>query len=117
MTIKRAGMACGIALLLGCAVFGQRKDSNDDTATRSLQGVVSAANHPVAKAVVQLKDMKSLQIRSFITDSDGSYHFAGLSSNVEYEVKAEHDGAFSSKKTLDVFNTQKTVTIHLKLNK
>ena len=118
MKIKPARMVCAIALLVCCAIFGQRNDSNDDTSTRSVQGIVTdAPGHPVAKAVVQLKDTKSLQIRSFITDSDGSFHFAGLSPNVEYELKAEHDGASSPKKTLDVFNTQKTVTINLKLNK
>ena len=118
MKIKPAAAACVVALLVCCAAFGQRNDSNDDSNTRSLQGIVTDASaHTVAKAVVQLKDTKSLQIRSFITDSDGSYHFAGLSPNVEYEIKAEHDGASSPKKTLDVFNTQKTVTINLKLNK
>ena len=43
-------------------------------------------------AVVQLKDTKSLQIRSFYTQKDGSYHFAGLSTNIDYELRAEHDG-------------------------
>lgn len=118
MRIQPAGMACAIALLVCCAAFSQRNDSNDDTSTRSVQGIVTdASSHPVAKAVVQLKDTKSLQIRSFIADSDGSYHFAGLSANVDYELKAEYDGASSPKKTLDVFNTRKTVTINLKLNK
>jgi hypothetical protein len=118
MRIKPAGMACAITLLLCCAVFGQRNDSNDDISARSVQGIVTdASGHPVAKAVVQLKDTKTLQIRSFITDSDGSYHFAGLSPDVEYELKAEYNGASSPKKTLGVFNTQKTAIINLKLNK
>src|ERR1700730_7756489 len=116
MRNKPAGMVCGITLLVCCALFGQRNDSNDSS-TRSVQGIVTdASGNPTAKAVVQLKDTKSLQIRSFITDSDGSYHFAGLSPNVEYELKAEYDGASSPKKTLDVFNTQETVTSNLKLN-
>jgi len=118
MRIKPAATACVVALLVCCAVFGQRNDSNDDTSARSVQGIVTdASGHPAAKAVVQLKDTKTLQIRSFITDSDGSYHFAGLSPDVEYELKAGHEGASSPKKTLGVFNTQKTATINLKLNK
>ena len=40
--------------------------------------VTDAANQPVAGAVVQLKNTKTLQIRSFITQDDGNYHFAGL---------------------------------------
>ena len=69
----------------------------------------------MADAVVQLKDTKSLQIRSYRTGADGSYHFAGLSTNVEYEVEARHDATVSGKKTLTVFNTQKVVTVNLRL--
>jgi protocatechuate 3,4-dioxygenase beta subunit len=96
----------------------QDKRSGDDASTRSVQGVVTdASGKPVEKAVVQLKDTKTLQIRSFITGPDGSYHFAGLSPNVEYELKAEYQGATSDRKTLSVFNTKKAATIDLKLKK
>jgi hypothetical protein len=67
--------------------------------------------------VVQLKNAKTLQIRSFITQGDGNYHFTGLATDVEYQVKAEHEGAVSSWKTLSVFNSKKTAVINLKLNK
>jgi hypothetical protein len=105
--------------VLLCGVSGQERRSKEDSiATRSVNGAVTdASSKPVAKAVVQLKDTKSLQIRSFITNPDGSYHFAGLSPNVEYQLKAEYQGAFSGKKTLSVFNSKKSVTINLKLKK
>jgi len=67
--------------------------------------------------VVQLKDTKSLQIRSYRTEADGGYHFAGLSTNVEYELEAKNDSDSSGKKTLTVFNTQKVATVNLKLKK
>jgi hypothetical protein len=115
---KRAACVCWIAVLLASVVSGQDRRSKQDSATRSVNGVVTdPSGQAVAKAVVQLKDTKSLQIRSFITNPDGSYHFAGLSTNVEYQVKAEYQGAFSGKKTLSVFNDKKSVTIHLKLKK
>jgi hypothetical protein len=96
------------------ALIGQ----NDDTGTRSIQGVVTdASGKPVAGAVVQLKDTKTLQIRSYRTEADGSYHFAGLSTNVEYEIEAKSDGASTGKKTLTVFNTQKVATVNLKFKK
>lgn len=91
---------------------------NEDSTTRAVQGTVTdGADKALAKAVVQLKDTKTLQIRSFITEDDGGYHFTGLSPNVEYELKADFDGASSGKKTLSVFNTQKSVTINLKVKK
>ncbi len=73
----------------------------------------------MAKAVVQLKNSKHcIQIRSFITQDDGSYHFAGLGTDVEYELKADHDGASTSWKTLSVLrHSKKTAVINLKLHK
>jgi hypothetical protein len=116
-----ARTAC-IAIVLLCAgVFcaslcAQQK--NEDTTTRTVQGMVTdAANQPVAKAVVQLKNTKTLQIRSFITEGDGSYHFAGLGTDVEYQLKADLDGASTSWKTLSVFDSKKTAVINLKLKK
>ena len=106
-----------LATVLFCATLGAQQKSND-TGTRTVEGMVtSAANQPVADAVVQLKNTKTLQIRSFITQADGNYHFAGLSMDVEYQLKAAHNGADSSWKTLSVFNSKKTPVINLKLNK
>jgi hypothetical protein len=91
---------------------------NEDTATRTVQGVVTnRAKQPLAKAVVQLKNTKTLQIRSFITQEDGTYHFAGLSTDVEYQLKADHDSDSTSWKNLSVFNSKKTAVINLKLKK
>jgi hypothetical protein len=110
--------ACFVAALLACAVFVQGAQPNEDTGTRAVQGVVTdSGGKPAGGAVVQLKDTKSLQIRSYRTEADGAYHFAGLSTNTEYEIEAKHDGASSGKKTLSVFNTQKIATVNLKLNK
>jgi hypothetical protein len=111
-----------IALVLFCTgLNAQKKDArpkNEDTTTRTVEGTVTnAANQAVAKAVVQLKNAKTLQIRSFITQDDGSYHFAGLGTDVEYQLKADHEGASTSWKTLSVFNSKKTAVINLKLNK
>lgn len=96
------------------AVAAQEKNAS----TRSVQGVVTnASDQPVAKAIVQLKDTKTLQVRSYITQQDGTYHFAGLSTNVDYDLKAEHNGAQSDTKTLSVFDSRPKAVINLKLNK
>ena len=114
MNTKLAMGACLVALLF-CSVLAAQ---NDDTGTRSVQGVVTdASGKPVAGAVVQLKDTKTLQVRSYRTEADGAYHFSGLSTNVEYELEAKSDDTTSGKKTLTVFNTQKVATVNLKLKK
>jgi hypothetical protein len=95
-----------------------KKSPGDAASTRVVQGVVTDAhNQPVANAVVQLKDTKTLQVRSFITQADGAFHFAGLSTNVDYELKAKTDDAASGTKTLSVFNSRKTPIVNLKLKK
>jgi hypothetical protein len=114
VTTKPVRGACIAILLLGVGLSAQKK--NQDTTTRNLEGFVTdAAGQRAPKAVVQLKNTKNLQIRSFITQGDGSYHFMGLSPDVEYQVKAERDGAASSWKSLSVFNSKKTPVINLKL--
>ena len=104
-------------LAVSFLLFAQNKKT-EDANTRVVQGIVTdASSQPVPGAVVQLKDTKTLQIRSFITQPDGSYHFAGLSTNVEYELKADHDGATSGAKTLSVYDSRKVAIINLRLNK
>jgi hypothetical protein len=116
MTAKAARGACVAILLLGVGLSAQKKNANQAGNTRNLEGFVTdASGQHVAKAVVQLKNTKNLQIRSFITQDDGSYHFMGLSADVEYAVKAEHDGAASSWKNLSIFDSKKAPVINLKL--
>lgn len=97
--------------------YGQKKDSSERQ-TRSVQGVVTTdGDAPAEGAVVQLKDTKSLQIRSFITKQNGAYHFHGLSPDVDYELRAEHNGANSGSKTLSSFDGRKAAVLNLKVGK
>lgn len=96
----------------------QRKKDREDTTTRALQGTVTdPADQPVKGAVVQLKDMRTLQVRSFITQEQGAYHFSGLKTDVDYEVKADFSGMSSGSKTLSVFDSRKNPILNLKLEK
>ena len=116
---RREVMVLGLALLV-CVFTGlaQKSKKGEDQANRTVQGTVtSAEDAPVSGAVVQLKNTKTLQIRSFIAKEDGSYYFNGLSPDVDYELRAEYQGSSSSTKTMSSFDTRKTVTINLKLNK
>ena len=85
-------------------------------ATRSLQGqVLSDADAPPASAIVYLKNTKTLAVKTYIADKDGMYRFNALSSNIDYEVYAEHDGKKSDTKTLSSFDSRKQATINLKI--
>jgi hypothetical protein len=107
-----------LALTFTVAAALAQNSKREDTNTRSVQGVVlDSADNPVDGAVVQLKDTKTLQVRSFITQEKGQYHFAGLSTNVDYELKADdaRNHSSSGSKTLSVFDSRKQATINLKL--
>jgi hypothetical protein len=84
--------------------------------TRVIEGVVRDINGaPVSGAVVLLKDSKTLQIRSYITQQDGSYHFYGLSTDINYEVRAASQTMTSPSKLVSVFDSHKFIKVNLKL--
>lgn len=97
---------------------GKKKDKDEDANTRAVGGVVrNEADDPVEGAIVQLKDTKSLRVRSYITKADGQYRFYGLSQNVDYELRADYQDMTSDTKTLSVFDNRKQAVINLKLEK
>jgi hypothetical protein len=109
------------ALLLCCAApaTAQEKKKKGEQTTRTVQGVVTAADDsPVVGAVVQLKNTKTLQVRSFISQENGAYYFHELSPDIDYELTARDSksGASSGTKTLSSFDSRKTAIINLKLN-
>ena len=117
MTISRVLSVIGLALALAVVAPAQKKEKKDTT-TRSLQGTVTdSSDKPVGGAVVQLKDGRTLQVRSFISQPDGSYHFSGLKVDNDYQVKADHDAETSGWKTLSVFDNRAEPVLNLKLDK
>ena len=93
-------------------------DKKDEDKLRMVQGEVTDAQDGAAVgAVVQLKNSKTLQVRSFITQENGTYQFHGLDPNVDYTLKADYQGASSSSKTLSSFDSRKQPVINLKVDK
>jgi len=109
-----------LMLLLALPAAAQwKKDKDKENANqRSAQGVVmDAAENPLEGAVVQLKDSKTLQIRSFITKTNGAYHFYSLSTDTDYELKATYQGKSSNSRTLSSFDGRKQAVMNLKIEK
>jgi hypothetical protein len=95
-----------------------KKEKRQAATERVVQGTVYDPDEKfVVGAVVQLKDMRSLQVRSFITQDAGAYHFAGLKIDNDYQLKADYKGSTSGWKTLSVFDTRKVPVVNLKLEK
>jgi len=102
------------SVLLATAAFAAKK--KEDPKIRSVQGVVTnTQGEAVNGAVVQLKNTKNLQIRSFITQDSGAYYFHGLSTDVDYELRADYRDASSGSKTLSAFDSRKLAVMNLKL--
>jgi hypothetical protein len=103
-----------LCAFLAASAFAAKKDENANI--RTVQGVVhNAQGESVAGAVVQLKNTKTLQIRSFISQANGSYYFHGLSTDVDYELRADYQGASVGPRTLSTFDSRKLAVMNLNL--
>jgi hypothetical protein len=116
--MQRRSMALFVAVVVcACLGFAQSKKKGDEDG-RTVQGVVSAPDDsPIIGAVVYLKNTKTLQVRSFITQQNGTYFFHGLSPDVDYELRAENKGLSSPTKTLSSFDSRKAANLDLKIKK
>jgi hypothetical protein len=112
--MRRRAFFQAIGTLTASTVFAQKKSK--EPTEKSISGVVTdAGGNPVPGAVVQLKNMKTLQVRSFISKEMGDYVFMGLPLDADYEVKAELNGKTSQTKTLSTFDSRTEAKINLQL--
>jgi len=106
------------SLILVRPLPAQKKKDKEESSTRTLQGLVTDKDgNPAAGAVVQLKDLRTLQIRSFITKDDGAYFFSGLKVDDDYQVKADWKGLTSDSRRLSVFDSRKAPSLNLRVEK
>ena len=120
--MRRIWFAVGLCLVLftlGAAAFqwtSEKKDKPRDRTHRDVAGMVMLQDEtPVSGAVVKLKNLRNLQVRSFITQADGKYVFQNLSSSVDFELNAEYKGMSSPKRALTIYDTRLDPIINLKL--
>jgi hypothetical protein len=87
------------------------------TKGRTLTGtVLDKGDKPVSNAVVYLKNTKSLAMKTYIAQNDGTYRFPELSPNVDYEVYAEKDGKKSNTKTISQFDDRPKPNLNLQID-
>lgn len=85
--------------------------------TRTLTGTVLNQNDlAIQSAVIYLKDTRTMAVRTYISNKDGSYQFGGLAPNQDYELYAEYQGDRSPTKTLSSFDSRTTPNINLHVN-
>jgi len=98
--------------LLAASAFAQQSE------LRTVRGaVLDKAEDPVASAVVYLKNVQTLAVKTYISDRAGEYRFSGLDPNVDYQVHAETETLMSNTRTISSFDSRKDIVISLKLDK
>jgi carboxypeptidase family protein len=84
--------------------------------SRTLTGMVTdKADQPISQAIVYLKNTKTLGMKTYIAQKDGTYRFPELSPNVDYEIYAEKNGKKSNSKTLSQFDDRPNPNINLQI--
>jgi Carboxypeptidase regulatory-like domain len=118
--MKRLTAMAAILLASG-ALFGMPSaqafvQRGSQAEARTLIGhVLDDREQPLQKAIVYLKNTKTLAIKTYISEPDGTFRFSGLAPNIDYEVYAEHEGARSDVKTLSGFDSRRQVNMTLKI--
>jgi protocatechuate 3,4-dioxygenase beta subunit len=115
----RAFSAVAMAIAFTMSAPAQDKKQKKEEATlRILQGTVfDHEDKPVVGAVVQLKDVRTLQMRSYISKENGEYHFSSLKIDDDYEVEAKNQNMTSGPKKISIFDNRKIVIQNLKADK
>lgn len=108
--------SCAMAqITLGSGGFSVPKKEKPVT-SRTLTGqVLDKQDKPVPDAIVYLKDTKTLAIKSYVSQKDGSYRFNALSMNIDYEVYAQKENTKTQTKKLSQFDSRAEPRINLKL--
>jgi hypothetical protein len=114
-----AALTCSAQLTLPLS-GGSPSDSNHKATrvtSRTLTGMVlDKDDQPIANAVVYLKNTKTLTVKTYIAQNDGTYRFPALSRDVDYDVYAERAGKKSGTKSLSQFDDRATANINLHID-
>ena len=93
--------------------FGKKKKKEDPT--RSVKGQVTDEFEEGVRGIVQLKNTRTSEVKSFHTDDEGKFHFHGLDPNIDYELKALAEGMQSRTRTVSSFDSRKELVYNFKL--
>ena len=105
----KIGFTLATALCMTLLSPGEAADK-----TRTVTGKLRTPDgETLSGAVVQIKNTRTLQIRSYITQKDGAFHFVGLNPDLDYEIFARYRGRSSPTKTVSQFDSSEVVEVDL----
>jgi hypothetical protein len=114
---KTLGMI-GLISLAATVVLAQGNPKAKESQLRTVRGtVVDNTETPSDTAVVYLKNTRTQDVITHLSDSDGTFRFSGLDLNVDYDIHAEKDGWTSASRSISNFDTRKEFVLTLKLDR
>lgn len=117
MNLRKALGTIALIILAAAVVFAQGNSKGKESQLRTVRGtVVDNMENPSDTAVVYLKNTRTQDIITHLSDSDGTFRFSGLDLNVDYDIHAEKDGWTSATKSISNFDTRKEFVLTLKLD-
>jgi hypothetical protein len=109
-------LAWQLTLPIGGSSSSSEGRKSTRVTSRTLTGVVlDKGDAPVSNAVVYLKNLKSLAVKTVIAGNDGTYRFPELSPNVDYEIYAQREGKKSGTKVLSQFDDREKANMVLRI--
>jgi hypothetical protein len=107
-----------LVVLAATVLYAQGNPKGRESELRTVRGtVVDKDEAPADSAVVYLKNLRTQDIITHISDSDGQFRFSGLDLNVDYDVHAEREGWSSASRSISNFDTRKEFVVTLKLDR
>lgn len=107
----RAAIACvaaSVLLLVSVAgVFAPMAGAQmPQPSVRTLTGMVTGDSHePIRGAVVELRNSKTDEVVTYITDATGQYNFKRLDGRTDYEVWVMFRGRRSDTRSISMFDS------------
>lgn len=118
MALSRRSLLLPVAAVAAPAAWSQfpgfgKKKKEDPT--RSVTGQVMNEREEGIRAIVQLKDTRSEELKSFHTNDTGEFFFHGLDLNIDYELTALAEGHQSKTRTVSSFDSRTELIYNFKL--
>jgi hypothetical protein len=119
---SRAGRLALFALLVTLVFSGAASESglsqNGKNILRTIHGMtVDRDEGPVKSCVVYLKNLRTSDVTTRISDDNGQFRFSGLDPNADYQIEAQHGVMCSEPRTVSSFDSRTDIDLTLKLNR
>ena len=114
--IRIVALLAALVVLAAIGPLDAQKKKKKPAPSRSVKGLVmDQSENSLDGAVVQLKNTRSLVVKSFITPADGSYYFHGLDFSTDYEMVARYKEDSSRKRTVSSLDGRDEVIYNFKI--